>query len=64
MVPISRCLLVPETVEAFFLAQRPALGGRANAQLQVVGNGRELAARLVMPDGQHDWLSREHAVRL
>jgi 23S rRNA (uracil1939-C5)-methyltransferase len=62
VVPIGRCLLVPETVEAFFLAQRRVLGGCVNAQLQVVGNGRELAARLLMPDGRHDWLSREHAV--
>lgn len=62
VVAIDRCLLVPETVEAFFLAQRQALGRCANAQLQVVSNGRELAARLLMADGRHDWLSREREV--
>jgi len=63
VIPIRQCLLVPEAVEVFFLAQSRALRGCANAQLQIVSNGRELAARLEMPGGQGEWLSREHSVR-
>jgi len=63
VVAVSQCLLLPEAVEAFFLAQRQALGAYANAQLRVISNGRELAARLEAPGGQGAWLSREHTVR-
>jgi len=63
VVPISQCLLLPEAVERFFLDRRPALSGWANAQLQVISNGRELAARLEAPGGRGAWLSHERQVR-
>jgi 23S rRNA (uracil1939-C5)-methyltransferase len=63
VVPINQCLLLPEAVENFFLDQRPDLSGYPNAKLQVISNGRELAARMETPGGQSFWLSREHSVR-
>jgi len=63
VIPIQQCLLVPEAVEAHFLAQRQALSNYANAQLRVISNGRELAARLATPGGSSAWLSRERSVR-
>ncbi len=62
IVPIARCLLLPATVEEFFLAKRLSLAGNENAQLQVVSNGRELAARLKAAGGGETWLSREQTV--
>ncbi|MBU4268337.1 MAG: methyltransferase [Acidobacteria bacterium] len=63
VIPIQQCLLVPEAVEAHFLAQRQALSNYANAQLRVISNGRELASRLATPGGSSAWLSRELSVR-
>jgi 23S rRNA (uracil1939-C5)-methyltransferase len=63
VVSISRCLLVPETVEAFFLAERQSLGRQQNAQLQILSNGQELSARLESAAGGETWLSKERKVR-
>lgn len=63
VVAITRCFLLPETVEAFFLARRAELAGTANAQLQVVSDGGEIAARLAAPGAAERWLSPERAVR-
>jgi 23S rRNA (uracil1939-C5)-methyltransferase len=63
VVPISGCLLLPEAVESFFLSRRSELAGTANAQLQVVSNGREIAARLETPDSAEKWFSSERTVR-
>lgn len=62
VVPISQCLLLPDAVESFFLDQRPVISGQVNAQLRVISNGRELAARLETPGGQGAWLSSGHSV--
>lgn len=63
VIPIRQCLLVPEAVETHFLAQRQALSVYANAQLRVISNGRELAARLQTSGGESAWLSRERSLR-
>lgn len=63
VVAIGGCLLLPEAMEAFFLDQRRGLAGTESGQLQVVSNGRELAARLETPGGGETWLSRERTVR-
>jgi 23S rRNA (uracil1939-C5)-methyltransferase len=63
VVAIGQCLLLPEGVESFFLGQRAALSVFPSAQLQVVSNGRELAARLQETDGRETWLSRAQTVR-
>lgn len=63
VVAIDRCLLLPEAVEAFFLEQRSGLAATANAQLQVVSNGREIAARLETPGEKERWLGPERGVR-
>jgi 23S rRNA (uracil1939-C5)-methyltransferase len=62
VVPISRCLLLPEAVESFFLSRRSELAGTVNAQLQVVSNGREIAARLETPGDAEKWFSSERVV--
>ena len=49
VISIRQCLLVPEAVETHFLAQRQAFSDYANAQLRVISNGRDLAARLASP---------------
>jgi 23S rRNA (uracil1939-C5)-methyltransferase len=61
VVAIGGCLLLPTVMEEFFLGQRTRLAG--SAQLQVVSDGGELAARLVGADGREAWLSRERTVR-
>ncbi|HEX7503320.1 MAG TPA: methyltransferase [Acidobacteriota bacterium] len=63
VVAVERCFLLPEAVEVFFLDRRTRLAGAANAQLQVVSNGREIAARLETPGEAEKWLSPERAVR-
>jgi len=63
VVAIDRCLLLPEIVEGFFLERRAGLSGTANAQLQVVSNGREIAARLETPGDAEKWFSPGRAVR-
>ena len=63
VVAISRCFLLPEAVEAFFLDRRAELAGTANAQLQVVSDGGEIAARLEAPGAAEKWLSPGRAVR-
>jgi 23S rRNA (uracil1939-C5)-methyltransferase len=63
VVAISGCRLLPEAAESFFLARRPDLAAYGNAQLQVISNGRELAARLQADSGQETWFSREQTVR-
>jgi len=62
VVPLAACLLLPEAVEGFFLERRAGLAATANAQMQVVSNGREIAARLNTPNGTEKWLSPERAV--
>ena len=62
VVAIEGCLLLPEAMEAFFLDRRRGLAGTESAQLQVISNGRELAARLETPGGGETWLSRERTV--
>jgi len=63
VVTVSRCPLIPEVAEAFFLDRRPGLAGHGDSQLQVVSNGRELAARLEAAAGGETWLSRERTVQ-
>jgi 23S rRNA (uracil1939-C5)-methyltransferase len=63
VVAIAQCLLLPEAVESFFLARRPDLAQTVNAQLQIVSNGKEIAARLETPDDGGTWFSPEHEVR-
>jgi 23S rRNA (uracil1939-C5)-methyltransferase len=63
VVAIDRCFLLPGIVEGFFLDRRAGLAGTANAQLQVVSNGREIAARLEAPGAAEEWFSPERAVR-
>ena len=62
VIPIRQCLLVPEAVQAHFLSQRQAISKYANAQLRVISNGRDLAARLVSPGESNTWFSCEHSV--
>ncbi|MCU0237424.1 MAG: methyltransferase [Acidobacteria bacterium] len=56
IVAISGCRLLPPVVQDFFLARRPGLGGCEHGQLQVISNGRELAARLDAPGNRGAWL--------
>ncbi len=63
VVAIRRCLLLPEAVEDFFLERRAGLAGAVNAQLQVVSDGREIAARLETPGAAAEWFGRERTVR-
>jgi 23S rRNA (uracil1939-C5)-methyltransferase len=62
VVAIERCLLLPEAVERFFLDRRPQLAGAANAQLQVISDGRQIAARLEAPGAAEKWLSSAREV--
>jgi 23S rRNA (uracil1939-C5)-methyltransferase len=62
VVPIRECLLLPEAVETFFLDRRSGLAGNAQAQLQVVSDGREIAARLETPGEAEKWFSSKRAV--
>ncbi len=64
VVAISGCRLLPEAVEEFFLSQRSRLAGRDEAQLQVITNGRELAARLEASDGREEWFGAGRTVRV
>lgn len=61
VVPIQGCLLLPRAVEEFFLSRRQGLAGLGAGQLQVVSNGRELAARL-LTDGLEEWPAPRRAV--
>ncbi|MBE0664250.1 MAG: class I SAM-dependent RNA methyltransferase [Candidatus Aminicenantes bacterium] len=63
VIPIRQCLLVPEAVETHFLTQRQAFSKYANAQLRVISNGRDLAARLASPGESNTWFSCERSVR-
>jgi 23S rRNA (uracil1939-C5)-methyltransferase len=64
VVAVSGCRLLPGVVQEFFLARRAELHGCERAQLQVVSNGREFAARLETADGKEKWLSRDRAILL
>ena len=64
IVAISGCLLLPPVVQDFFLARRADLSGCEQARLQVISNGRELAARLETAGGGEKWLSRDRSVVL
>ncbi len=55
VVALSGCLLLPEVVERFFLAWRPAATGIGDGQLRVVCNGRDLAARIETASGAETW---------
>jgi 23S rRNA (uracil1939-C5)-methyltransferase len=63
VIALSGCMLLPDTVQDFFLAGRAGLSACEKAQLQVLSNGRELAARLETAEGRGSWLSRERSVR-
>ncbi|MDD8012764.1 MAG: methyltransferase [Acidobacteriota bacterium] len=63
LVAINGCLLLPEALESFFLAQRPRAGGMEKGQMQILSNGCDIAARLEAADGGETWLSDERAVR-
>ena len=56
LVAISQCLLLHETAEHFVLSL-PALPAATNGVLQVLSNGRDLAARLEKAQGAGRWLT-------
>ncbi|MBN2345309.1 MAG: class I SAM-dependent RNA methyltransferase [Candidatus Aminicenantes bacterium] len=64
VVSVAGCLLLPQAVESFFLARRPLLAAAENARLQVVSNGRDLAARLEPAAGGEEWLGPRRTVRI
>jgi len=64
VVAVSGCRLLPVVVQDFFLARRPELVGCEQGQLQVISNGRELAARLETAGAGEKWPSRDRAIVL
>lgn len=60
VVAIGSCRLLPEVVEAFFLARRPGGSG----QMQVVSNGSEVAGLLRRDAGPSEWLTPQREVQL
>lgn len=62
VIAVSGCLLLPAVAQDFFLARRPSLRDCEQAQLQVICNGRELAARLDVAGQRESWLGREREV--
>lgn len=62
VIAVSSCRLLPAVAQDFFLARRPALADCEQAQLRVICNGRELAARLDVPGRRKTWLGSEREV--
>jgi 23S rRNA (uracil1939-C5)-methyltransferase len=61
LVAISQCLLLSNAAERFVL-ELPPLPAGTNGVLQILDNGRDLAARLENQEGDVRWLTPHHSL--